>query len=181
MINRIRRLKLKGFAEIIPIKKKVERREKIREKKAEISANIEISIEQELLDRLKEGTYGEIYNYNPSVFDRVMDEREMEDHELDENDVDWPDEAFVYDPNELEDEEETLEELANQEKADAGDLEDAFGPVKTKPKGKKVNDKRKGIKLNDKDNGGAKKKKPKVEVEYEYEYEREEEQEAESH
>jgi len=34
MLNRIRRLKLKGLTELTPIKKKTERREKIREKKS---------------------------------------------------------------------------------------------------------------------------------------------------
>jgi protein MAK16 len=64
---------------LTPIKKKTERREKVREKKAEIAANIEISIEQELLDRLKEGTYGDIYNYNPKVFEKIMEDQEVEE------------------------------------------------------------------------------------------------------
>jgi hypothetical protein len=29
------------------------------------------------LNRLKEGTYGEIYNYNPSVFEKIMDDQEI--------------------------------------------------------------------------------------------------------
>ena len=67
--------------ELTPIKKKTERREKIREKKAEISANIETAIEQELLDRLKEGTYGEIYNYNPKIFEKIMEDQEVDEGE----------------------------------------------------------------------------------------------------
>ena len=32
-----------------------------------MAANIEDAIEKELVDRLKNGVYGEIYNYNPKV------------------------------------------------------------------------------------------------------------------
>ncbi len=59
------------------IKKKAERRDKIRRSKAEAAADIEGSIEQELLERLKAGTYGDIYNYNKKAFNKVMDEKEV--------------------------------------------------------------------------------------------------------
>ena len=49
--------------------------------KAEIAANIEQQIENELLDRLKEGIYGDIYNFNKNVFNKVMDQREVEEEE----------------------------------------------------------------------------------------------------
>jgi len=60
MLIRIRRLKLKGYTELAPIKKKAERRDKVREAKALLASNIENTIEQELLDRLKEGVYDDL-------------------------------------------------------------------------------------------------------------------------
>lgn len=60
------------------IKKKTERRDKVREAAAETAADIETTIEKELLERLKMGTYGDIYNYNPKVFEKVLKNKELE-------------------------------------------------------------------------------------------------------
>ena len=60
------------------IKKKTERRDKVREAAAETAADIESTIEKELLERLKMGTYGDIYNYNPKVFEKVLQNKEVE-------------------------------------------------------------------------------------------------------
>lgn len=67
--------------EVVPIKKKAERRDKIREQKASVAANLEKEIEAELLDRLKLGTYGDIYNFNQKAFNNVMNDREVESEE----------------------------------------------------------------------------------------------------
>lgn len=82
MLIRIRKMKIKGFKEIVPIKKKAERRDKIREAKALSAAHIEESIEKELLDRLSTGVYEGIYNYYPKdIYDKVMDDKEIYEQE----------------------------------------------------------------------------------------------------
>jgi protein MAK16 len=84
MLIQMRKLKLQGKEELVPIKKKAEKRDRIREAKALIAANIEQKIEEELMERLKTGVYKDIYNYNPKVFNRLVGREEEEDEEMEE-------------------------------------------------------------------------------------------------
>lgn len=54
VLSKTRRMALRKKVKIMPIKKKTERREAIRERKAEIAAKLDKSIEAELLNRLSQ-------------------------------------------------------------------------------------------------------------------------------
>lgn len=114
MIIRRRKLKLNQIEKLIPIKKKFEKREKNREKKALVAANLEIAIEKELLNRLKEGVYPkEIYNIDQKKFEEALREHEIEEEKQYEMDED-------SDEEESEEEREFVEEDID----DIDDIED---------------------------------------------------------
>jgi protein MAK16 len=68
---------------LVGINKKIEKREARRELKAEAAARLELSIEKELLTRLRQGVYGEseIMNESQEAFKNALDELEEEDYE----------------------------------------------------------------------------------------------------
>lgn len=85
MLRRKRKLKLRNLTRLVAIKKKTERRDDVRMAKAEIKAKVDRQIEDELLERLKKGTYGELYedllNLNPKAFDGLIEEKELDEED----------------------------------------------------------------------------------------------------
>lgn len=112
---------------LVGIKKKQDRREAVRERKALAAAHLERSIEKELLERLKSKAYGDApLNVNESVWAAILDKEkarnrgeELEDEETDEEEQElegeveeeWEEREFVSDVSESEDELSDLEHV----------------------------------------------------------------------
>lgn len=80
---RMRKLKLKELAgkkaKIVQAPtRKIAQREARREQKALVAAKITQKVEQELVDRLAKGTYGDMYTFAESTYNKALEQREDE-------------------------------------------------------------------------------------------------------
>lgn len=90
------------------MKKKLDRREVTRERKALSAAHLERSIEKELIERLKSKAYGDApLNVNESVWQAILDREKGEKEKELEGEEEL---GMVYDETDGEDEDEEEEE-----------------------------------------------------------------------
>jgi protein MAK16 len=132
---KMRRMALRQQPKMVGVKKKLDRREAVRERKALSAAKLERSIEKELIERLRSKAYGDApLNVNEDVWRAVLEkEREgvegLVDDETDEEDDDelneeemeeegeWGDREFVSDVSD--DDLSDLEEASDDEESES--------------------------------------------------------------
>lgn len=173
---RMRKLKLKELsgkkAKIVQAPtRKVAQREARREQKALVAAKITQKVEQELVNRLAQGTYGDIYNFPETSYNKALEQLEDEETEEESEEED----SIVEYVEDLDSEEEEIEEE---------DMED-FEYLGEGKWGKSKDDSDEDTSDSDEEDGNKKKKKrvshqtgSRVEIEYEEENEEERMQEA---
>ncbi|KAJ1494991.1 ribosomal L28e protein family-domain-containing protein [Baffinella frigidus] len=99
---RMRKLSLVARPKLVGVHKKVEKRERNREAKALRAANIETNIEKELLERLRKGTYGDIYNFPMQQYEDALDQEERLAADQDEQEEEGEEEEDYDDEEEEE-------------------------------------------------------------------------------
>jgi len=130
---------------LVGVKKKLDRREAVRERKALSAAHIERSIEKELLERLMSKAYGDApLNVNEAVWQAVLDREKKAsgskdvDAELDMVD-DESEEDLDEEEYEIEDEREFVSDISGESDDGLSDLEDAVVSVVIKPSSVGIN------------------------------------------
>ncbi|GAM18394.1 hypothetical protein SAMD00019534_015690 [Acytostelium subglobosum LB1] len=175
---RMRKLRKQVRRELVPIKKKADRRDAAREQKAMVAAQLTNNIKKELLERLNKDTYGELYYFPEKVLQSVLEESgvpdemqeeydDEEEDDMEEQYVEGDDEEFEY---EMEDQEDQDLEGHDQEQYDSEDYDgddddqdDDDDDIEPEPTTKK----RGPSKLQSK--SGTRPQRARVEIEYENE------------
>lgn len=106
---RMRKLQLKTKPKLVTMPARTEKMERRREAKAETAAQLDRAIEKELMERLKSGTYGDIYNFPSLQYKKILSKESVAEEEMEmdkdlEEEVDAEEEFEEY----IEDEEEEL-------------------------------------------------------------------------
>lgn len=170
---RMRKLALKTREKIMTTPRKEIKREARREEKAEKAAVLDKSIEKELLERLKRGVYGDIYNYPVKEYNKVLDmeglQAASEDEEEEEPEIEY---VEGYEELEEEDDMEDFNGLAINESFDddndVGTNEDDEEMVVMNPKRSRKDSALALRKLEKGEPGTKLKKRPRVLVEVEH-------------
>ncbi|RMZ52283.1 hypothetical protein APUTEX25_001673 [Auxenochlorella protothecoides] len=127
---RMRKLTLKARPKLITLPARKEKQLKRKEAKAETAAQLDKSIEKELLARLQAGTYGDIYNFPSKQYNKVLEGETVSDDAKEiEKEIEEEEELEEYvegdeDTSDEEDDEEEEEEVEEVEYLDDGDFDE---------------------------------------------------------
>lgn len=174
---RMRKLKLRELAgrkaKIVQAPtRKVAQREARREQKALVAAKVTQKVEQELVDRLAKGTYGDLYNFPDTVYNKALEQRE--DEEMTESEEEESVTEYVEDLESEEDEEEMdVEDLEYLGDGQWGTNDDQDSDDSDEDEDSE--DSEEGSRKKKKEKKKKSKKGSRVEIEYEEENEDEEE------
>jgi len=129
---RMKKLLAKPSVKVTQVKKKYLARENAREQKALVAARLDIAIKRELLQRLKNRTYGDLYNVKENVFNELMDTEGTDEVQFVEADADLDEQLEAEAEGDFEDFEEFIGAgLENAEaEMDSGDIEEDIGALK---------------------------------------------------
>lgn len=189
---RMRKLKLKELsgrkAKIVQAPtRKIAQRESRREQKALIAAKITQKVERELVDRLANGTYGDIYNFEQTSFNKalrqVTDDNDDAEEEVETEEESDEEDSIVEYVEDLEESDEEEDEIEEEDMEDFEYLGDGrWGKAEDDDSDIVDNDDDASDEDDDDDDNNKKKKKksPKkgsrIEIEYEEESEIQDEQ-----
>ena len=111
---RMRKLKLKELQgrkqKMVSVHRKIDQREERREKKALVAARLEQSIQKELVERLAQGAYGDIYNFPEVPYQKALKSMEGDEEEEEESEEEEEEDGLVEYVEDLEEEEEEEED-----------------------------------------------------------------------
>lgn len=130
---KMRKLRTRETGKLVPVKKKLERREAARESKALAAAKLEKNLEKELVARLKSRAYGDMpLNVNEDVWRAVLEKERLDAEKEGEEALELEEDDDDLDEEDLEDEEEDefegeREFIEDFEESDAEDMEDENG------------------------------------------------------
>ncbi|XP_042431710.1 protein MAK16 homolog isoform X2 [Zingiber officinale] len=112
---RMRKIELKVREKIMTVPRKKKKREARREEKAEKAAVLDKSIETELLECLKKGVYGDIYNYPVEAYNNILEMEGLQPSATEEEEEAEIEYVEGYDGLEEEEDMEDFDGLMNDE------------------------------------------------------------------